>query len=74
MIDANVNSAALPPDTPGFEDPFVAEVRATRATIARDAGYDLARIVAELRRIELDERERGRTIIATGSTVPGAAA
>ena len=73
MIDANVNSAALPADGDGIEDPFVAEVRATRAALARGAGYDLGRIVSDLRRIELDECARGRVIIATDSTVPGVA-
>ncbi len=73
MIDATVTSTELPSDALGGEDPFVAEVRATRATLARDAGYDLGRIVTDLRRIELEESAHGRTILATGSPAPGAA-
>ena len=74
MIDSAATSAALQPDVPEIEDPFVAEVRATRATIARDAGYDLGRIVADLRRIELDERAQGRIVIATDTPLVGPAA
>jgi len=73
MIDSN-SSDPTPSSDALDNDPFVAEVRATRAAIAREAGYDLGRIVDNLRRIEADERAPGRGIIATDSTVPGAAA
>ena len=74
MIDSTPGSGpgrdqAEPPDP----DPFVAEVRATRAKIALEADYDLGRIVAEMRRIEAEERSGGRTVIAAGSNVPNPA-
>ena len=75
MTDANlINPTSSSADAPVDNDPFVAEVRATRAAIAREAGYDLHRIVEDLRRIEAEERARGRVVIATGTPVPGAAA
>ena len=64
-----VSSAA---GTPLDDDPIVAEVRAEREAFARAAGYDLGRIVANLRRIEAEERARGRVIISPPSPVPGA--
>lgn len=75
MTDANsTNPLPSPADAPLDNDPFVAEVRATRAAIAREAGYDLHRIVEDLCLIEAEERARGRVIIATATPVPGAAA
>ena len=75
MTDSNSsNPMPGPADVGVDDDPFVAEVRATRAAIAREAGYDLGRIVEDLRRIEAEELARGRVIIATGNSVPGAAA
>ena len=56
------------------EDPIVAEVRATREALAAASGYDLARIVADLRGLEAVERSRGRPILSPPSPVPGAAA
>ena len=66
-----VSSAA---SAPLDDDPIVAEVRAEREAFARAAGYDLGRIVANLRRIEAEERARGRVIISPAGPVPGAAA
>jgi hypothetical protein len=75
MTDAELtNPTPSSADAPLDNDPFVAEVRETRAAIAREAGYDLHRIVEDLRRIEAEESARGRVIIATGTPVPGAAA
>ncbi len=55
------------------DDPLVAEVRATRAALSAAAGYDLARMVAQLREIESVERAAGRKIIEP-PTRPSAAA
>lgn len=74
MTDPNATDLTPATDAAPDGDPFVAEVRATRAAIAREADYDLSRIVADLRRIEEEERARGRRIIPTGGTAPGAAA
>ena len=75
MIDsAHGTGPLVHPDEQPDRDPLVAEVRAIRAAIARDAGYDLARIVADLLDIETEERSRGRSIIASASGAPSPAA
>ena len=75
MIDsAHGTGPLVHPDEQPDRDPLVAEVRAVRATIAREAGYDLARIVADLRRIENEERSSGRAIITSASAAPSPAA
>jgi hypothetical protein len=62
------------PDAPATtEDPIVAEVRATRAALAATLGYDLTRIVEDLRQVEATERARGRLIVEPPTSVPGAA-
>ena len=58
---------------PPTDDPIVAEVRATREALAATLNYDLARIVADLREVEVAERARGRQIVAPPTSVPGAA-
>ena len=70
ITGVGVSSAAgAPPD----DDPIVAEVRAEREACARAADYDLGRIAANLRRIEAEERARGRVIISPPGPVPGTA-
>ena len=58
---------------PMTDDPIVAEVRATREALAATLNYDLTRIVADLRQVEVAERARGRQIVAPPAPVPGAA-
>lgn len=54
------------------DDEIVAEVRATRETLAAAAGNDLQRYYEQLKAIEAVERARGRAIVAppTGSATP----
>ena len=66
-----VSSAA---GAPLDDDPIVAEVRAEREAFARAVDYDLGRIVAHLRRIEAEERARGRVIISPAGPIPGVTA
>jgi len=55
------------------DDPIVAEVRATREALAATMNYDLARIVEDLRLVEVSERARGRRLVAPPAPVPGTA-
>ncbi len=65
---------SLTAGAPLDDDPIVAEVRAEREAFARAAGYDLGRIVANLRRIEAEQRALGRVIISPPGPVRGTAA
>lgn len=73
MTDTTGGGVASAAGAPLDDDPIVAEVRAEREAFARAANYDLGCIVANLRRIEAEERARGRVIISPPGPVPAPA-
>ena len=73
MTDTTGGGTSSAASTPLDDDPIVAAVRTEREAFARAADYDLGRIVANLRRIEAEERARGRVIISPPDPVPGTA-
>ena len=49
------------------DDEIVAEVRAIRRQLGAAVGFDLDRMYEQLKAVEAEEREKGRTILATVS-------
>ena len=49
------------------DDEVVAEVRAIRRQLGAAVGFDLDRMYEQLKAVEAEEREKGRTILATVS-------
>ena len=64
MTDTTGGGVASAAGAPLDDDPIVAEVRVEREAFARAANCDLGCIVANVRRIEAEERARGRVLIS----------